>query len=77
MSGDTEDINSVRAVTAMVGLLVVAAVATVVMPILVGAMVDHLGLSARSAGLVAAANRAGCCRHPDSHGALLPVGLAP
>jgi predicted MFS family arabinose efflux permease len=43
----------------MVGLGVVAAFATVVMPIMVGAMVDHLGLSARNAGLVAAAEMSG------------------
>jgi MFS transporter, DHA1 family, inner membrane transport protein len=59
VAGNAVDINGARAITAMVGLGVVAAFATVVMPIMVGAMVDHLGLSARNAGLVAAAEMSG------------------
>ena len=53
------DVNSSRATAAMVGLLVVAAFATVMMPLMLGAFVDHLGLSAREAGLVAAAEMSG------------------
>lgn len=59
-SGSTDpDVNSPRAIAAMIGLLVVAAFATVMMPLLLGAFVDHLGLSARDAGLVAAAEMSG------------------
>ena len=49
-----DDPNRISAFTAMIGIGVIGASMPFLMPIFVGAMVDHLGFSARDAGLIAA-----------------------
>ncbi len=46
--------NRISAFTAMIGIGVIGASMPFLMPIFVGAMIDHLGFSARDAGLIAA-----------------------
>ena len=59
MERSATDANSARAITAMIVMGVVGAFPAIMLPLTLGAMVDHLGFSAQQAGLIVSAEMAG------------------